>query len=46
VWLKVAADNLPAIAFYHREGFIRTGEETDPDGHRVLRMERDIIPTS
>jgi ribosomal protein S18 acetylase RimI-like enzyme len=42
VWLTVAADNAPAIAFYHREGFGIVGTATEPDGHRVLRMERGM----
>ena len=45
VWLTVAVDNGPAIAFYHRQGFHIVGEATEPDGHRVLRMERSM-PTS
>jgi ribosomal protein S18 acetylase RimI-like enzyme len=40
VWLTVAADNAPAIAFYHRDGFAVAGEAREPDGHRVLHMER------
>jgi ribosomal protein S18 acetylase RimI-like enzyme len=42
VWLTVAVDNAPAIAFYHREGFGIVSEATEPAGHRVLRMERGL----
>lgn len=41
-WLRVAADNHPAVAFYQREGFATAHETTDPDGLRELRMEKPI----
>lgn len=42
VWLRVAAENTQAVAFYHREGFAIVNETTDRKGLRELRMERDL----
>lgn len=38
VTLKVNADNVRAIRFYERNGFVKTGEETSSGGRPVLIM--------
>lgn len=38
VTLKVNSDNLRAIRFYARHGFLKTGEETNPTGRLVFNM--------
>ncbi|MBV9064862.1 MAG: GNAT family N-acetyltransferase [Methylobacteriaceae bacterium] len=44
--LDVNADNSRAVAFYEREGFLRTGEGTNPNsGARTLSMEWRQAPS-